>query len=671
MKNGFLSFTMILFFLIGCGEDNTSISGQNGKDTSVVVSVKSLENSKIFSKQTLSINYMQVQVYNAQSATDESYLDKTPINTKAFTKTVSDWTVSLSNLERDKYYIFVVTAFSSNDTDASKLIFKGIKNHQILEGINEIEINLAQTANADTVENLPSVPSIVATRLADSSVELSFTISNPYEQALAWEIRDDGLNTVSSDFSLNTGSTSALSTAIKVDYLLPDSNNYLLILSTSDATVSYHFSITIEDETDEVEVTVETAPIITKLIVSVVGNELTLTPELDKEADLYAWEIVENLGSAISIENASVKSAKLTEYTISSEFKIKLTVSSASGAFSYRIYYIGGNYDASVVVVPPVVVESSNIKKTQQTKSYDYLGDEDVNVKDDGNYKKGITPSYTKNPITKIVTDNVTSLMWQDDNDTELKWAQANNYCDNSIIGSFNDWRLPTRQELQTLTTYFPLDSTSTINEVLLDDTFVKMRTISHWSSSIQPDIVGDEQTIIVNFRRFRYGESNGRTIFGGSYGVRCVRGTLAQVSFSKKILTSIVTDPLNNLEWQDNGVYGEDETWSQAIDRCENLSLGTVPNDKGWRLPNINELMSIVDKPKSGSAPKMNSAFTAHPSFGHSYWSSTADFANKNFAYSVRYDFGASGTVGSSPKSNINIGRHTRCVRDVSSSGE
>ena len=67
MKNGFLSFTMILFFLIGCGEDNTSISVQNAKDTSVVVSVKSLEKSKTFSKQTLSINYMQVQVYNAQS----------------------------------------------------------------------------------------------------------------------------------------------------------------------------------------------------------------------------------------------------------------------------------------------------------------------------------------------------------------------------------------------------------------------------------------------------------------------------------------------------------------------------------------------------------------------------------------------------------------------------
>ncbi|CAA6816026.1 MAG: Unknown protein, partial [uncultured Sulfurovum sp.] len=596
-----LSLSIVFLFLTGCKDNNAPTSEQKSNKSSVFISIKKAEDTKVFSKQSLSINYMQVEVFDTlnnsdESYVDESYIDKTPINIKAFTKVASEWTVSLNNLQRNKYYIFVVTAFSSNDADVSKLIFKGIKTHEIVEGINTLEINLSQTANADTIENLPSASSIVTTTLVNGSIELSFNISNPYEEALNWEIRNDGVSTISDNFSSNSGVTSTLNTAIKLNYLETSSNSYLLLLSTEDATVSYHFSIDIDDN-DEVDITVEKAPVITKLIVSVLGNELSLTPELDTVADAYAWEIVENLGSAINIDDTTAQNITLSPYSETSEFKIKLTVTATSGAFSYRIYHVFGNYSSDEnnnVVIPPISTESLNIKKTQQTTSYDYLGDIDATVKDDGFYEKGLTPSYAKDSSTKIVTDNVTTLMWQDDNDTTLDWSRADQYCTDSSIGGFNDWRLPSMSELDSLKTYYPLDPVSSSHDVLIDGIFEVRSSFKYWSSFQYQAYQNTDRAWYVDFRMGNQGDGNVNR--SGTYRVRCVRGTLTKPTFTKDIAQGIVTDSLNNLEWQDNGAFVA-ETWKEAMERCESLSLGEVGKDGGWRLPNVNELMSIVNR--------------------------------------------------------------------------
>jgi hypothetical protein len=664
MKNIFLSISiafMALLFLVGCG-DSSRASLEESQDTSIKISIIKAQNTTGFNKQRLEIKHMQVEVYTALNAVDESYSNKIPIQIGNFSRLASEWTVNLSGLEKSKYYIFVVTAFSSETVDISKLIFKGIKNHEIVEGINEIAINLTQTANANTIQNLPTVSSMLVTTLANSSIELSFDISNPYEEALTWEIRNDGVSTTTEDFSSNSGSTSTLNTAIKLNYLETTSNSYLLLLSTEDAVVSYYFSININDNGVEVEISVETAPVITQLIVSVVGNQLSLTPELDKVANTYAWEIVENLGSTISIDNPSAQSITLSPYVETSEFKIKLTVTSANGAFSYRIYHVFGNYGSDVtdVVIPPITVDNGNIKKTQQTKSYDYLGDEDANVKDDGHYKNGITPSYTKNPTTKIVTDNVTSLMWQDDNDTTLDWAHADKYCTDSPVGSFTDWRLPSPSELDTLKTYYPLDPVSATHTVLLDPIFEE-RTTFKYSSSLKTG----ERAWTINFKMGNIGDVKSFRVY--PYRVRCVRGTFSKPTFTKDIITGIVTDSLNNLEWQDNGAFVA-EPWKDAMDRCENLTLGEVGNDKGWRLPNVNELNSIVNR---NNNPRMDSTFTSQPSFGNSYWSSTAYFNSKAFAYIVEVATGSSGTVNHNIKTSASSSIYSRCVRDVALSGE
>jgi len=144
--------------------------------------------------------------------------------------------------------------------------------------------------------------------------------------------------------------------------------------------------------------------------------------------------------------------------------------------------------DSVVVMVGGVVVGSSGVKKTGQAKSYDENGTEvtDGSIKDDGFYRKGITPSYSRDDATDIVTDHITGLEWQDDNATKTvtkPWVTQANYDAGNYSDTSGDtataycatlpldgggWRLPTVVELQSIVvdgTYNPsIDTTAFVN---------------------------------------------------------------------------------------------------------------------------------------------------------------------------------------------------------------
>ncbi|MCD6359901.1 MAG: DUF1566 domain-containing protein, partial [Armatimonadetes bacterium] len=84
---------------------------------------------------------------------------------------------------------------------------------------------------------------------------------------------------------------------------------------------------------------------------------------------------------------------------------------------------------------------------TGQTQSYtDVFGE-------DSDYTIN-SPSYTDNG-DGTVTDNVTGLMWQqEDDDTTRTWDEACSYCDDLTLGGYSDWRLPSVMELICIVNY-------------------------------------------------------------------------------------------------------------------------------------------------------------------------------------------------------------------------
>jgi len=87
-------------------------------------------------------------------------------------------------------------------------------------------------------------------------------------------------------------------------------------------------------------------------------------------------------------------------------------------------------------------------------------------------------PSYTDNG-NGTVTDNVTGLMWQqEDDDTTRTWDEACTYCDSLTLAGYSDWRLPSKKELMSIVDYGKYDPS-------IDTTyFSKTNSEYYWSST-------------------------------------------------------------------------------------------------------------------------------------------------------------------------------------------
>lgn len=104
-----------------------------------------------------------------------------------------------------------------------------------------------------------------------------------------------------------------------------------------------------------------------------------------------------------------------------------------------------------------------------------------------------------------------------------------------------------------------------------------------------------------------------------------------------------------NSLTWQDKIV--DKMYWEDAIEYCEALNLD---GHSDWRLPNINELNSIVDR--SQNAPQVLSEF--ENTVDGAYWSSTSSVKSKHYAWIVGFETGRVLTYTKGLSQNV------RCVR-------
>ena len=156
------------------------------------------------------------------------------------------------------------------------------------------------------------------------------------------------------------------------------------------------------------------------------------------------------------------------------------------------------------------VVLPVGVKKTgQKVSDIDY---------DDGWYQKGIEPLYVRDDTTEIVTDYIAQLMWQDDvnvlaDTNKMTYTGAINYCNNLSLGGFNDWRLPTIEELLNIVDKGSYDPA-------IDPTFKNLNTTGYfyWSSTETALRTNQAWTVY-----FEAGTDHYRDITG-LYNVRCVR---------------------------------------------------------------------------------------------------------------------------------------------------
>lgn len=125
----------------------------------------------------------------------------------------------------------------------------------------------------------------------------------------------------------------------------------------------------------------------------------------------------------------------------------------------------------------------------------------------------------------------------------------------------------------------------------------------------------------------------------------------LLHAEFLRDATKEVVQDTTTNLMWQDNATPVTMD-WTTAITYCENLTLASFSD---WRLPNKNELNSIIDRSKVN--PAISSVFQNRVS--SYYWSSTTYVGDTPKAFGVYFDDGG--------RDYINLKAFTyyvRCVR-------
>lgn len=274
----------------------------------------------------------------------------------------------------------------------------------------------------------------------------------------------------------------------------------------------------------------------------------------------------------------------------------------------------------------------------------------------DGDYA-GNQPSYTKSSDGKIITDNVTGLMWTQSsdingdgtvNDSDKRYPEhtdsslsAKSYCDNLSLGGYDDWRLPDVKTLYSLILFTGKDASTadgctggsgTCNTASLTlfldtnyfdkafgDTSVGDRVIdgqyATTSKYVTTTMGGDTTIFGLNFvdgriKGYGYYKESSKSYFKKFY-VRCVRGNTSYgVNNFVDNGDQTISDKATGLMWQKDDADSTD--FDNAVSVCEKA---TTANYSDWRLPNVKELQSIVDysrSPDTTSSAAIDAKFNA-----------------------------------------------------------
>ena len=316
----------------------------------------------------------------------------------------------------------------------------------------------------------------------------------------------------------------------------------------------------------------------------------------------------------------------------------------------------GYNYNGSTCVVPLTVGSIC----TGQNKCYatsgtmtcpasgeDFFGQDAQYATSGSCTPQSFTVIETGIENENIVQDHNTWLQWQQTPSTEtFTWGEAVAHCKNLDYGGYDDWRLPTPNEFLTIvdnSKYYPAVDTTY---------FVNMPASSFfWTSK---DYDSSKAFYFYSYGNIYYASTS------NTYRAVCVRGNeLLTGSFTSSTAGNgdiTVTDSLTGLIWQKTYVSGKN--WHDALEYCENLDYAGYTD---WKLPNKNELASLLNHDKLGSP------YSNFPDMPDNYfWSSSTFSASVKSAWGVVFE---GGYVNHTNKQH---NYYVRCVRsDICENGK
>ncbi|MCH9813893.1 MAG: DUF1566 domain-containing protein [Epsilonproteobacteria bacterium] len=339
------------------------------------------------------------------------------------------------------------------------------------------------------------------------------------------------------------------------------------------------------------------------------------------------------------------------------------------GSFFLLLTFVGCGSSSSKSTQQTFNHQPLPILKTGQNQSYDFYGEVVANnvLKDNGYYQSGLEINRIR--VNDIVYDYQTNRAWYDGVESIYSdYKSAEQYCSTLRVGEYTNWRLPTLYEIHSIK-YLGYYEEIFINR----KKGVNYWTLSDYNAALEPN-TRDKSKYTDGVGAIALNVTQDAHVF-------CVQNIDMNES---SILQSnvqymrshkdIVIDNYHNLMWDDlkdhssfidQGLFtsfNPQSEWENKIATCEALILGGYDD---WRLPNINELTSLIDV--NYIYPAVNPIFekfrtrTTKAATGHLYSATSNNFA-KGRALTFRPQ---TGDILSEYKGYASMSMDLICVRD------
>jgi hypothetical protein len=248
-----------------------------------------------------------------------------------------------------------------------------------------------------------------------------------------------------------------------------------------------------------------------------------------------------------------------------------------------------------------------------------------------------------------MVRDNVTGLVWEvktddesiHDKDNKYHWYNVQtdfitvlkNMNEGAGFGGFggnNDsmsWRLPSRAELLSIAHY------QTYVSGMAENFFLNIHPGEgdYYMSGDEKNNSSNLWVVLFGSGTDQYDNMSKTT----SRYVIAVRGVPMDYPILQDNGNGTITDTRNGLTWTQNGTASS-LVWKDALAYVADLNQQAFAGKSDWRLPNVKELVSVIDLRNNN--PAVDAVFNVQPKL---HWSSSTDVRIPGNAYTLDMDNG------------------------------